>query len=301
MPELCKGGCGQIATYKGWCKIKWKSGNKFGVGCPRVEKQRGASISKFRLLESKARKNPMQNPVICVKNHSDERNKKCSAILRKKGKLGLLPQQTESIELKEKRRKNISISLNKLWIEGKHPRQLESEEQKKERFKKISETLFSLGAQGKLPAQNLSEVQKRKISKKISESIIMGIKSGRIKLSKSWKKVPYNSLILRSFWEKEVAAFLDKQGFYWEYETKKIPYWDSSRKTESVTIPDFFIPSLNMIIEVKSNAEFKSQKTKDKMTGIKNYGFDVKLIGRKEIDLIKNNKFVLIKNEESHI
>jgi len=42
---LCKGECGNIATYKGWCRTKWISGNKFCVSCPIIEKNRGKAIS----------------------------------------------------------------------------------------------------------------------------------------------------------------------------------------------------------------------------------------------------------------
>ena len=135
--ELCKGGCGEKAEYRGWCKIKWKSRNKFAVGCPVIEKRRGKSISMYRIKEARLGKNPMQNPIICAKNHSEERNKKCSVILREKGRLRILPQQIESQKLKEKRRKNVCKSLKKLWEEGKHPRQLETKEQRRKRFEKF--------------------------------------------------------------------------------------------------------------------------------------------------------------------
>ena len=191
--EFCKGNCGQAAQYKGWCSIKWISGNRFAVDCPKIEKKRGASILLARIEESKLGKNPMQNPIICDKNHSKERNKKCAEKLKEAGKLGLLPQQIESQELKEKRRKNISISLKKLMAAGKHPRQLESIEKRKQRLEKMANTLIGLGKQGKLPVQNLSTEQKEKISKKIAKSLSEGIKSGKIKLSPSWKKVPYKN------------------------------------------------------------------------------------------------------------
>ena len=285
--QLCKGNCGGEATYKGWCKVKWKSGNRFGVGCPTIEKKRGNSISVARIEESKQGKNPMQNPEICKRNHSEERNKKCSDTLKNMGELGLLPQQIESKELKNKRRKNVSISIKKLLERGKHPIQLESPEKRRERLNKMANTLFLLGKQKKLPIQNMAEEQKKIFGEKISRRLMEGIKSGRIKLSKSWKKIPYKNIILRSNWEKEVAKFLDINGFFWEYETKKIPYWDNDRKLETTTIPDFYIPSINTIIEVKSNADFESQKTKDKINGIKKNGFKTLLVGRREIKLIK--------------
>lgn len=290
--EYCKGKCGQLAEYKGWCKVKWTSGNKFAVDCPIIERKRGKSISIARIEESKIGKNPMQNPVICAKNHSERRNKKCSEVLKEKGKLGILPQQTENKELREERRKNISISLKRLFSEGNHPRQRESTEKRKQRMNKMANSLRILGKEGKLPIQNMTKEQKERLSRKISEKLREGLMSGRIKLSKSWKKVPYKDLILRSEWERIMADFLDRNGFVWEYETKRIPYFDSERKIEAVTIPDFYIPSLNLIIEVKSNGEFNSQKTREKLNGIRERGFNAILAGRKEISLIKENKFL---------
>ena len=295
---LCKGGCGNEAKSRGWCRIKWKSGKRFAVGCPAIEKKRGESISVARIRESALGNNPMQNPLICVKNHSERRNKKCSEVLKKKGQMGLLPQQTESKELKEKRRKNVSIALRNLLAIGEHPIQKETLERRKERLNKMAKTLIALGKEGKLPIQNMTKEQKEAFGNKISKKLRDGIKSGRIKLSKSWKKVKYKNLILRSEWERIMADFLDKKGFVWEYETKRVPYFDSERKINATTIPDFYIPSKNLVIEVKSNAEFNSQKTKDKARGINEQGFKFILVGRKEIELIKDNKFLEVLNEK---
>lgn len=291
--KFCKGNCGNKATYKGWCKTKWISKNKFCVACPSIEKKRALAISEFRIAEAQRGKNPMQNSEICKKNHSFSRNKKASDTLGRLGILGLLPQQIESTESKERRRKNIKKSLRKLWLMGRHPSQLETAEKRKRRIYKISNTLRILGIRHKLPIQNKTKEEKEKIGKKISRTLRMGIRSGRIKLSKSWKKVPYKNLILRSNWEKIVAEFLDKNKYYWEYETKKIQYRDSERGVKATTIPDFYVPIINTIIEVKSNADYNSQKTKDKIRAIKNEGFNAVLVGRKEINLIKNNNFLI--------
>lgn len=294
LEDLCKGKCGNKAVYKGWCKIKWGSGDRFAVGCPTIEKMRGESISKARIEESKLGRNPMQNPKICAKNHSKERNKKCSETLKEKGRLKLLPQQIENEDLKNKRKKNVSIALHKLLDIGKHPKQLESFEKRRERLNKMANTLKLLGERGELPIQNMTLEQKKEFGRKISKKLIEGIKSRRIKLSKSWKKVPYKNLILRSNWERIVAEFLDKNNFLWEYESKIILYFDRDRKIYANTIPDFYIPSINTIIEVKSNAEFKSNKTEDKIIGIRRRGFRALLVGRKEIDLINKNSNKLL-------
>lgn len=297
--KLCKGGCGQNSIYKGWCKVKWISGNKFGVACPKVEEKRGKSISIYRLKESKEGNNPMQDPAVCKRNHSLERNIKTSKTLKLLGELGMLPQQLESSELKEKRRKNVARSLEKLWLEGRHPRQLESENKRKKRLGKMSKTLRKLGAMGKLPVQNLTLEQKKEIGKKVAKKLLEGIRNGRIKLSPGWKKVKYKKLVLRSNWEKVVAAFLDKYQFKWKYETLRISYFDTERKVNATTIPDFYIPDRNLIIEVKSNGEYNSQKTKDKSQSILKKGFSFILAGRKEIKMINSNEKEFLNHMES--
>ncbi len=289
--KKCKGGCGKPALYGEWCEIK----NKRYVACPVIVEKRGKAISEYRIKEAKKGKNPMQNPVICKKNHSPKRNRKAAETLKKLGQSGLLPQQIESKRLKEKRKKNIKKALRNLWIQGKHPRQLESTRKRKERFKKISQTLQKLGELGTLPVQNMSKKDKEKRAKKISKKLRAGIRSGRIKLSKSWKKVSYKNLILRSNWEKLVAESLDKNKIKWKYEYLVIPYWDSQRRIKANTIPDFYLPNYNTIIEVKSNAEYKSKRTLDKMKAIENNGYKTLLIGRKKIEILKNNKRNLIK------
>ncbi|XOB46379.1 MAG: hypothetical protein ACKKMV_02930 [Candidatus Nealsonbacteria bacterium] len=299
MTKECKGGCGKPALYGEWCEIK---GKRY-VACPVIIIKRAKAISEYRIKEGKEGKNPMQNPRICKKNHSPERNKKAAKALKRLGQLGLLPQQIESEKLKEKRRKNIKKTLRKLWLQGKHPIQLESSIERKKRFKRISQTLKKLGSLGKLPTQNMSKEKKEKIARKISKKLREGIRTGRIKLSKSWKKVPYKNLILRSEWEKIVAKCLDKNKVRWKYEHFVIPYWDTQRRIKANTIPDFYLPKYNTIIEVKSNAEYKTKRTLDKIKGIENKGYEVLLFGRKEIEILKNDKRNLIKlihqNEKS--
>lgn len=300
--KLCKGGCGNIATFKGWCKTKWISENKFAVACPRIESKRAKSISKFRLEEAKLGKNPMQNPKICKKNHSKIRNKRAALTLKKLGKLGLLPQQIESQKLKDKRRKNVSNSLKKLWLEGKHPRQLETEEDRKKRFKKTSETNKRLASQNKLFMQNLTEEQKKELGRKVSRTLRRKIRNGEIALSRPWKQVYYKNIMLRSNWERKTAKFLDKNKIIWKYESLRIPYFDSERNVEATTIPDFYLPEHNTIIEVKSNARFNSPQTKDKIKAISKLGYNTLLFGRKEIKSIEEDQeglLGLIKNEKS--
>jgi len=303
MSKLCKGGCGRRTNFKGWCAVKWISGRRFAVNCPEIEKKRAKAISKYRIEEAKLGKNPMQNPEICRKNHSPDRNRKAAQSLKMLGQKGLLPQQIESPELKEKRRAHVIKSLKRLWSEGKHPLQNETLEEKQKRHQKISNTVQKLAEQKKLFVQNMTKVQKREFGKKISKTLRDRIRSGQIILSPSWKKVHYGNKILRSNWEKETAQFLDKHHMLWLYEPFVVPYYDSSRQIRANTIPDFYLPKFNTIIEVKSNAYFNSIKTKDKLIALRKAGYNVLLFGRKQLKLIQENKeeelIKLIKNEKN--
>lgn len=298
--DFCKGGCGSIATHKGWCRLKWRSGKKFGVACPVIEKKRGRSISKFRLEEAKQGRNPMQNSKICRKNHSLSRNKKAAESLRKLGEKGLLPQQTESAELKEKRRIRNQKALKKLWEEGKHPLQSKSKEEREQIRKKISETLISLAALGKHPSQLWDEETRLRASKRSSKRMLEMIRNGG-SIPYGYKKVVYKGCTFRSDWERITAEFLDKHNIGWKYEAFAVPYYDSSRDRMANTVPDFFLPEYNAVIEVKGR-NFDSVQTMDKMDAIHTLGYNTFLFGPSQMKRIKKNDLTFIrriKNEKS--
>lgn len=289
---LCKGGCGRKAVYKGWCGIKWKKGNRVCITCPEIEKKRASAISDYRIQEAKLSLNPMQNPKICRKNHSIERNRKAAQALRKLGTLKLLPQQTESQELRERRLRRIRRVLKKLAQEGKLNHQIESKIKKKIRHQKIAETLKRLAKENKLPIQNLTKEEKIKIGQKISKILRKKIKNGEIKLNNWGKYYKYITLKngeirLRSKWEREVAKFLDKHKIGWEYEASVIPYYDKEKGIFRNTIPDFYLPDFNLFIEVKGNGGFNTQHTQDKIKGIRKQGYKAMLFGKNQIKILR--------------
>ncbi|HLC58664.1 MAG TPA: hypothetical protein VJI68_02290 [Candidatus Nanoarchaeia archaeon] len=268
---LCNGGCGNKAKYSGWCEIRWRKENRISVKCPKAEEKRGKAISKYRIKESKLGLNPMQNPLICKKNHSIERNKKASESLKKLGELKLLPQQIESKYKSRLRLLRIRKALQKLAAEGKLNHQIESLEEKKLRHKKISETVKELHAKG---------IYKNNIPKKIK-----------------YKSKVNGKIYLRSKWELDVAKFLDKNNISWLYEPFPVPYLDNN-KEKHVTIPDFYLPKYNLIIEVKGlRKDFISSYTiNNKIEGIKKAGFKFYLWMEKEIQMIRKNNTNLLLN-----
>ncbi len=263
--SLCKGGCGNIAVYSGWCNIKWKTKNRICVNCTKIEERRARSISRYRLKESKLGLNPMQNQKICKKNHSTERNKKAAESLRELGKLRLLPQQTESKYKSRMRLLRIRKALQKLASEGKMNHQIESEEKRKSRYKKISITLKSKIKNGtyKLP------IFKKRVYKSKKNGIVY----------------------LRSKWELEVAKFLDKRKIPWLYEKYTFPYWNPEKKEIRYTIPDFFLPESNIFIEVKSDWGRILNPSLYKIKGVREAGYQIILWKQKQIEFIRNHEY----------
>lgn len=298
--NFCKGGCGKQASRKGWCKLKWEKGKRFAVACPSVEEKRGRSISRYRIEEAKQGRNPMQNPAICQRNHSLARNRKAAETLRNLGKFGLLPQQIENDELRKIRKNRNQAALKQLWREGKHPLQSKSKEEMAIINKKISRTLESLAEIGKHPSQLWTEEMRQKMARKSSERVREMIKNGQ-SLGPGWKKVSYKNKILKSSWEKIMAEFLDRHDIKWEYETLIIPYYDTTRDKIASTIPDFYLPEHNTIIEVKGR-NFDTVQTKDKMDAVHAFGYNTFLVGSTHIKKIKRNDSGIlraIKNEKS--
>lgn len=294
MKKLCKGGCGKIARYKGWCSTKWRSGNRFCPNCPKIEEKRAKSISLYRLQESKLGLNPMQNPEICKKNHSEKRNRRAALSLKKLGEKGLLPQQIEPQYLKEKRYREIRKSLRRLASQKRLPQQIESSELKAKRILRIKNTLTKLAKDGKLKLQNMTQKERKAYGRKMSISLKKAVAEGRVKPNLGGFRTPYQrlngeSIILRSKWELEVAKLLDKLNVVWEYEPFYLKYFNTEKRLMSNTLPDFYLPEQNLLIEVKG-ASISLPSTKDKMRWMHKLGYNVLLIGRKEIKLIRRNE-----------
>ena len=91
---------------------------------------------------------------------------------------------------------------------------------------------------------------------------------------------------LRSSYELDYAKELDKQQIDYEVEFKHIKYWDSQSNEYKCAIPDFYIPSINTIVEIKSNYTLDKQNMIDKFKAYKELGYNYKLIcEHKEIQL----------------
>lgn len=97
-----------------------------------------------------------------------------------------------------------------------------------------------------------------------------------------------NKIFYRSSYELDYAKELDENKIYYEVEKLKIKYWNSECKTYKYAIPDFYIPSQNMIVEIKSNYTLNLNQMKDKFKAYQDLGYNTKLIlEHKEVDINK--------------
>lgn len=111
-----------------------------------------------------------------------------------------------------------------------------------------------------------SEESKQKISKSIKNAIINNPESysssninGRI------KKKEYNGNVFDSSWEVKVVKVLDEHNVKWIKPINGIPYeWNNSIH---LYFPDFYIPSVDMYIEVKG---YKRDRDNYKWEVVKN-------------------------------
>ena len=82
------------------------------------------------------------------------------------------------------------------------------------------------------------------------------------------------------------AKKLDEQQIDYEMEYFRIPYFDTQLNYNRIAYPDFYIPSTNTIIEIKSSYTLDIQNMKDKVKVYKEQGYNFKLIlEHKEEDL----------------
>ena len=102
-----------------------------------------------------------------------------------------------------------------------------------------------------------------------------------------WYKTWDNkNVYLRSSYEQDYAKKLDEQKILYEVENLHIKYFDSIKKIYRIAIPDFYLPSTNTIIEIKSNYTLNLQEIKDKFYEYKKLGYNIKLIlEHKEVDI----------------
>lgn len=99
------------------------------------------------------------------------------------------------------------------------------------------------------------------------------------------KKVIYKGKTLDSQWEVDLAVWLDENEIIWERPNNGFEYDYKGKK--HIYYPDFYLPQLNIYIEVKG---YKREKDEYKWKALNN----LIVVKRKEIEDIHLNKFNLL-------
>lgn len=100
----------------------------------------------------------------------------------------------------------------------------------------------------------------------------------------------------RSSYELSYMEILDQQQIKYQYENKQIEYFDSQKNKLRIAIPDFYLPDINTIVEVKSVFTYNYQNMIDKVTKYKELGYNFMLVleGKRYLDCPKiNNQYYI--------
>lgn len=176
-------------------------------------------------------------------------------------------------------------------------------------FDRVRNTLYDLYVNKKLTSKEISKIynvdSKHCLSqttllfldipirdfKETSKNAYLNGKLGNQKIYnqyKSGKHITWNNkeVFLRSSYEFEYAKELDSKQIEYEVEFFRIKYFDTIKNEYCIAVPDFYIPSTNTIVEIKSKYTLNIQNMKDKFSAYKNLGYNTKLIlNKKEVDL----------------
>lgn len=134
-------------------------------------------------------------------------------------------------------------------------------------------------------------IETKSAKERISEAYLLGklnVKSGPQYKSKWHTTWDNNKVYLRSSYEIDYANELDKNFIKYKVEYLRIKYFDTIYNRYRCSIPDFYLPDTNTIVEIKSKYTLNVQNMKDKFLAYKNLGYNIKLIlEHKEVDIEK--------------
>ena len=99
------------------------------------------------------------------------------------------------------------------------------------------------------------------------------------------------NVLLRSSYELDFAKELDEKRIDYDVEFKRIKYWDTQKQKYRFAIPDFYIPSTNTIVEIKSSWTIDIQNIKDRFKRYQELGYKTILMcDHREIDVYSDEQ-----------
>lgn len=130
----------------------------------------------------------------------------------------------------------------------------------------------------------VQKIKKIKKIKKLKKKYNLEIKGKKITKGKKRYKEGWHTtwdkkrVYLRSGNEFKFARKLDKQKIAYEVETLSFYYFDTKKKKICKAFPDFYIPSQNLVVEIKGSHILDLQNIRDRKVRIEAEGYKFELI-----------------------
>lgn len=137
---------------------------------------------------------------------------------------------------------------------------------------------------------NLFGIERRSIKESLHNAVL----SGRLvyvppkNLGHPSKGNPYHQgwyttwdgfkVYYRSSYELSYCKYLDSKKVHYVMEEPTIPYFNSVTKKMSVAFPDFYIPSTNTLVEIKSEFTYSRINMIDRFRSYHSHGYNYKLV-----------------------
>ena len=169
---------------------------------------------------------------------------------------------------------------NLYWVERKSSREIAEMFNYNSHIENIANKVFKM-----------LNIPKKTVSQAVKENYLHGQIPSSSNAYVHGYHITWNNkkVFLRSSYEFDYAKLLDEKHIDYEVEKLRISYYNTIAKSIKVAIPDFYIPSTNTIVEIKSNYTLDVQNMKDKIKAYKEAGYNFKLIlEHKEIEDINN-------------
>lgn len=128
---------------------------------------------------------------------------------------------------------------------------------------------------------NSLRIQRRNLSEAVSNALISkNLTLPNCSTYKSGWHTTWNGkkVFYRSSYELDYCHQLDVNKVDYEMEALRILYWDSQLNKQRIAIPDFYIKSDNLIVEVKSDFTYDEINMRDKLKSYNKHGYKLKLI-----------------------
>lgn len=180
-------------------------------------------------------------------------NRPKTSISMKASEMGLTKYGNFTENEKERRGEQLKIIRNTM----EHPRGMKGKHHTEEAKEKMS-------IAGKERAANMSYEEKYEIAMKAVETrkkkgTLNNTTSNAYSRTKSGKRKDLNNQFFRSSWESNVARILNYLNIEWEYEVKRFVFKTENEIGIDSYQPDFYLPNLNLWIEVKGWLDEKSK------------------------------------------